>query len=79
MSNKTIIKTNGKIRSVTVLLRTNNLWATIGASTYHASWDTLNLFAAEPFPIFSRNSVYVTITYSRQKVNEIFHLHIMST
>ncbi len=38
-----------------------------------------NLFDAEHFPIFSRNSANVSIAYSRLKINEIYHLHIMST
>ena len=38
-----------------------------------------NHLTAEPFTIFSRNSDYVSITYNRQRVNEILHLHIMST
>ena len=40
---------------------------------------TINIFAAGPFPIFSRNPVYVSIAYSRLRGNKIFHLKIMST
>ncbi len=43
------------------------------------TYKLLNHLTAEPFTIFSRNSVYVSIAYSRSKANKIFHLHIMST